>query len=80
MKDSIHFRENFDDIFQNENKIPGIGSRLPANISSLRPDYNFINVAEKSNQPKYWLLHSTGYVFQFDAQKNDIEKIIPQKN
>ena len=74
MKDSIHFRENFDDIFQNENNRPGIGSRLPANISSLRPDYKFINVAEKSTQPKNWLLHPTGYVFQFEAQKMTSKK------
>ena len=39
-------------------------------MSSLQPDYKFINVAEKSNQPKDWLLHPTGYVFQFDAQKD----------
>ena len=38
-------------------------------MSSLQPDYKFIDVAEKSNQPKDWLLHPTGYVFQFDAQK-----------
>ena len=38
-------------------------------MSSLQPDYKFINVAEKSNQPKDWLLHPTGYVFQFDAQE-----------
>ena len=69
MKDSIPFRENFDGIFQNENNRPGIGKRLPANITSLKPDYKFINVAENSNQPKDWLLHPTGYVFEFDARR-----------
>ena len=63
------FRKNFDDIFQNENKKPGFGNRLPATLSSIQPDYKFIDVAEKSNQPKDWLLHPTGCVFQFDAQK-----------
>ena len=46
-----------------------IGKRLPANITSLEPDYKFINFAENSNQPEDWLLHPTGYVFQFDAHK-----------
>ena len=46
-----------------------MGNRLPANITSLKPDYSHINVAEKSDQPEDWLLHPTGYVFQFDAQK-----------
>ena len=41
-------------------------------MSFLQPDYKFIDVAEKSNQPKDWLLHPTGYVFQFDAQKGRI--------
>ena len=44
-------------------------TRLTATFSSLKPDCSFINVAEKSNQPEDWLLHPTGYVFQFDAQK-----------
>ena len=51
------------DILQNEE------TRLPATFSSLKPDCSSINVAEKSDQPKDWLLHPTGYVFQFDAQK-----------
>ena len=64
----MHFSENFH-IFQNENNRPGTGNRLPATMSSLQPDYKFINVAEKSNQPEDWRLHHTGYVFQFDARK-----------
>ena len=44
-------------------------NRLPATINSLKPDYSHIIVAEKSDQPEDWLLHPTGYVFQFDAQK-----------
>ena len=31
----------------------------------MKPDCSSINVAEKSNQPEDWLLHPTGYVFQF---------------
>ena len=54
---------NFNYIFQNKN------IRLPATISSLEPDCSSINLAEKSNQPKDWLLHPIGYVFQFNAQK-----------
>ena len=69
----IKFRKNFDDIFQNENNRPGIGNRLPAYITSLQPDYKFIDVAEKSNQPEDWLLYPTGYVFQFDARKKVAE-------
>ena len=38
-------------------------------MSYLQPDYKFVDVAEKSNQPEDWLLHPTGYVFQFDAEK-----------
>ena len=68
------FYINFDDIFQNENNRPGIGNRFPVNMSSLQPDYKFINVAEKSNQPKDWLLHPTGYVFRFDVQKKSAKK------
>ena len=52
---------NFNYIFQNKN------IRLPATISSLEPDCSSINLAEKSNQPKDWLLHPTGCVFQFHA-------------
>ena len=40
-----------------------------ANITLLKPDYSHSNVAEKSDRPQDWLLHPTGYVFQFDAQK-----------
>ena len=50
-------------MFQNEN------IRLPATISSLEPDCSSINVAETSDKPKDWLLHPTGFVFQFDAEK-----------
>ena len=63
-------RENIDDKFQNENNIPGIDNRLPANMISLKPDCSSIDAAVTSNQPRDWLLHPTGYVFQFDAQKN----------
>ena len=48
---------------------PGESIKPPANITLLKPDYSHSNLAEKSNQPEDWLLHPTGYVFQFDAQK-----------
>ena len=50
-------------ILQNEK------TRLPGTFSSLKPDCSSINVAEKLVQPEDWLLHPTGFVFQFDAQK-----------
>ena len=40
-------------------------TRLPATISSLKPDYSHISVAENSDKPEDWLLHPIGYVFQF---------------
>ena len=46
-----------------------MGDRLPASITPLEPDYKFINVSEKSDEPEDWLLHPTGYVFQFEAKK-----------
>ena len=58
------------DILQNEK------TRLPATFSSLKPDCSSINVAEKSNQPEDWLLHPIGYVFQFDAQKDQKQDYI----
>ena len=69
-------RENIDDKFQNENNIPGIDNRLPANMISLKPDCSSIDAAVTSNQPRDWLLHPTGYVFQFDAQKKSAKKQI----
>ena len=65
-------------IFQTVNKRQGVGNRLPATISSLKPDCSSIDKAEKSDQPEDW--HPTGYVYQFDAKKSDSEKIIHQKN
>ena len=65
----FYFHENFDYIFQYENNRPGIDNRLPAHMISLKPDYSSIDAAEKSSQPEDWLLHPTGFVFQFDAQK-----------
>ena len=53
-------------IFQN------VKDRLPANLSSLTPDCSSIAAAEKSSFPKDWLLHPTGLVFQFKANKKRI--------
>lgn len=38
-------------------------------MSSLKPDFKAIDLAEKSTSPEDWLLHPTGIVFQFDAKK-----------
>ena len=63
----------YNDILQTEK------TRLPATFSSLTPDCSSIDVAEKSNQPQDWLLHPTGYVFQFDAQKTQ-KPALPDSN
>ena len=51
--------------------------------SAILPDCSSINLAEKSDQPEDWLLHPTGFVFKFDAQKaqpiseqNDPPKVV----
>ena len=50
-------------------KRPGGGNRLPASISSLKPDCSSIDKAENSNEHKNWLFHPVGHVFKFDAKK-----------
>ena len=55
--------------FQTSNKRQEGGNRLPASISSLKPDCSSIDKAENSNEPKNWLFHPVGYVFNFDARK-----------
>ena len=43
--------------------------RVEKKLQKKSLECSSINVAEKSNQTEDWLLHPTGYVFQFDAQK-----------
>ena len=45
-----------------------MNNRLPAGITSLRPDCSTINLAETSDQPENWLLHPTGITFKFEAE------------
>ena len=37
--------------------------------SAILPDCSSINLAEKSDKPENWILHPSGFVFKFDAQK-----------
>ena len=56
-------------MFQNENNK---NNRLPATISSLKPDCSSFKAAEKlTAQPKDWLLYPTGFVFQFKHKKDE---------
>ena len=50
-------------------KRPEGRNRLPAGISSLKPDCSSIDNAENSNEPKNWLFYPVGHVFKFDAKK-----------
>ena len=55
--------------FQTSNKRQEGGNRLPASISSLKPDCSSIDKAKNSKEPKNWLFHPVGHVYKFDAQK-----------
>ena len=45
-------------------------SRLPAQYSFLRPDPYFISGPNaNSNDPRHWLLYSTGIIFKIAAKK-----------
>ena len=50
-------------LFQNENLSRQVS------IKTLEPDFSSLALAEWSNSPEEWFLHSTGIFFTFDAKK-----------
>ena len=55
--------------FQTSNKRQEDGNRLPASISSLKPDCSSIDKAKNSKEPKNWLFHPVGHVFKFKQKR-----------
>ena len=56
-------------------------SRLPAQYSFLRPDPCFISgPSANSNDPRDWLLYSTGIIFKIDAKKLPVKTDTGKRN